>query len=124
MTPLVAMAKTASALVDARKEIETLRAKLATHEKRAAAEEFLVTMMQDARSPLALKPSSVTDFLEKRAAIEQQDLEVAKLAAKMAASQGFEIGNPEPVTDAQRGSYYNESRADAEFQDWLLGSQG
>ena len=122
MTPLLNMAKTAAALAEARKEICALRTKIAGLEKRAAAEEFLVSMMHDTRSPPALKPSSVADFLEKRAAIEQQDLQVAKLAAKMAASQGFEIGNPEAGT-SQPGPY-NESRADAEFQDWLLGSQG
>lgn len=123
MTPLLNMAKTASALADARKEVEALRAKLAGYEKRAAVEEFLVAMLDDARAPRALKPSSVTDFLEKRAAIEKQDLEVARMAVKLAATQGFEIGNPEPVPPGP-ASPYNDSRADAEFQDWLLGSQG
>lgn len=123
MTPLLDMAKTASALADARKEVEALRAKLAGYEKRAAVEEFLVATMNDARAPRALKPSSVADFLEKRAAIEQQDLEVARMAVKLAASQGFEIGNPEPAAPGTM-TPYNESRADAEFNDWLLGSQG
>jgi hypothetical protein len=112
-------AKTARALAASHQEAAELRAKLAGFEKRAAAESFLISMMEDSRAPLALKPSSVADFMSKRAAIEKQDLEVAKLAAKMVGSQGFEIGDPEEPSPLF--PEYNGSRADAEFTEWLAG---
>lgn len=113
------LAKTARALAASHREVAELRAKLAEFEKRAEAEDFLMQMMGDARAPLALKPSGVADFMSKRAAIEKQNLEVAKLAAKLAGSQGFEIGDPEEPTPLLPA--YNESRADAEFAEWLAG---
>lgn len=120
---VVKLAQTAKALVEAKKKVSELETKLAALEKRAEAEGFLLDMMQDPRAPLALRPSSVADFLEKRAAIEKQDLEVAKLAAKMASSRGFEIGDPEDPTPLFQST---GSRADDEFVEYLLStsSQG
>lgn len=119
--PTIQLAKTASALATSRKEVAELRARVVGLEKRAAAETFLLEMMESARAPMALKPSSIEDFLKKRAAIEQHDLEVAKLAAKIAGEGDFGIGDVEEETIPRP---YNESRADAEFTDWLVNSQG
>ena len=119
---MIQMAKTAQQLVDSRKEVDELKVKLASHEKRAAAELFLIDMMSDPRAPLSIKPSSVADFIEKRAAIEVlENIEVAKLAAKMASTHGFEIGSPEEPTTLYQST---GSRADDEFTEYLLGSQG
>lgn len=117
----IQLAKTASDLIAARKRVEELETKLAEHEKRAAAESLLIDLMSDPRAPLSLKPSSVADFLEKRAAVEKVDIETAKLAMKMASSHGFEIGAPEDPTPLFQSS---GSKADDEFTEWLLGSQG
>lgn len=113
---LIAMAKTASELVESRKRVGELEAKISEMEKRAAAEQFLLTAMNDPRSPLFLKPSSVADFMSKRAAIEAQDLEVAKLAARLHGGQDFGIGDPEQSTPLLP---YDDSRADHEFTEWL-----
>ena len=119
---MIQMAKTAQQLIDSRKEVESLRAKLAEFEKRAQAETFLVDMMSDVSAPLAMKPSSVSDFLEKRASVEKlPDIEVAKTAVKMASANGFEVGGPDEPTPLYQSS---GSRADDEFTDYLLGSQG
>jgi hypothetical protein len=116
------MAKTASDLIASRKENDDLRAKLAGFEKRAQAEAFLIDMMSDVGAPLAMKPSSVADFLEKRAAVEKlPDIEVAKTAVKMASANGFEIGGPDEPTPLYQSS---GSQADDEFTEYLLGSQG
>jgi hypothetical protein len=117
---MIQMAKTAQELVDTRKEVEELKTKLADFEKRAGAEAFLIDMMSDARAPLSLKPSSVADFIEKRAAIEKVDLKTAELAVKMASAHGFEIGVPEEPTALYQSS---GSKADDDFIDYLLGSQ-
>jgi hypothetical protein len=116
--PMLLLAKTASALTASRKEAGELKARVARLEKRAEAEAFLLKMADDPRAPLFLKPSSVADFMAKRAAIEEQDLEVAKLAARLYGGQDFGIGDPEQPTSA---APYDESRADAEFTDWLAG---
>ncbi len=121
MKPALQMAKTASELAASRKKVAELEAKLVEFEKRAAAEQFLVDMMSDARAPLSLKPSSVADFLEKRSSIEKVDLEAAKLAVKMASVHGFEIGEPEDPTPLYQSS---GSKADDEFTEYLLNSQG
>jgi hypothetical protein len=113
---LITMAKTATNLVASKKRVTELETKISEFEKRAAAEQFLVSMMNDPRSPLFLKPSSVADFMSKRAAIEAQDLEVAKLAARLHGGQDFGIGDPEKDTPLLP---FNESRADNEFTEWL-----
>jgi len=120
---ILQLTKTANALVAANKKVADLEARVVEFEKRAAAEGFLIEMMESPRAPFALKPSSVADFLEKRAAIEKQDLEVAKLAAKMAGSHGFEIGSPETPAPLFQST---GSQADDEFIAYLLGtsSQG
>ena len=116
------MAKTASELVASRRENDELRAKLAEFEKRAQAEAFLVEMMSDVSAPLSMKPSSVADFLEKRASVERlSDIEVAKMAVKMASAHGFEIGGPDEPDPLYQSS---GSRADDDFTEYLLGSQG
>jgi len=120
MKPMIQMAKTASNLVAANRRVVELEAKLTGLEKRAEVEQFLISMIEDAHAPSALRPTSIRDFLEKRAAIEKQDLEVAKLAAKMVSSQGFEIGDPEQPTPLQSGG--DGSLADQMFTDYLLGS--
>lgn len=118
MKPILAMAKTASELAESRRRVTELETKVAQLEKRAAAEEFLLKAMDDPRSPTFLRPSSVSDFMSKRAAIEAQDLEVAKLAAKLHGGQDFGIGDPEQPTPLLP---YNESRADNDFTEWLAG---
>jgi hypothetical protein len=112
------MTKMSSALVASKKEATGLSTKLAGLEKRAQAEAFLLQMMEDPRSPSALRPTSVADFMSKRAAIEEQDLEVAKLAARLYGGQDFGIGDPDRP-DELSPMPYNESRADAEFTEWL-----
>ena len=79
------LAQVTKTLAETQKKVADLQAELKAHEKRAEAEGFLLDMMQDPRAPLALRPSSVADFMAKRAAIEKQDLEVANLAANLAA---------------------------------------
>lgn len=118
MSIVTHMTKTSSALVASRREVSELRTKLAGLEKRAQAESFLLQMMEDPRAPLALRPTSVSDFISKRAAIEEQDLEVAKLAAKLYGGQDFGIGDPDQPAEPPQMAY-NESRADAEFTEWL-----
>lgn len=119
---VIQMTKVANELVASRRENDELRAKLAEFEKRAEAEAFLIDMMSDAGAPLSMKPSSVEDFLDKRAAIEKLDsIEIAKTAVKMASAHGFEIGGPDEPTPLYQSS---GSRADDEFTDYLLGSQG
>lgn len=115
----VKLAQVAKALTESKKRVSELETEIADYEKRAAAEGFLLDMMQDPRAPLALRPSSVADFMEKRAAIEKQDLEVAKLAAKMASSHGFEIGDPDDPSPLFQST---GSRADDEFLEYLLTS--
>ena len=119
---MIQMAKTAQALSVSKKENEDLRAKLAEFEKRAEAEAFLIDMMGNPRAPLSMKPSSVSDFIDKRAAIEKlESIEVAKTAVSMASTHGFEIGEADEPDHLQQS---NGSRADDEFNDYLLGSQG
>ena len=121
-TPHLDMAKTAAQLVTYRKEVEELKSKLAAFEKRAEAEQFLIDLAQDPHAPLHLKPSGIADFLEKRASVEKlPDIAMAKTAAKMAGSHGFEIGEVEEPTTLFES---NGSRADDEFTEWILGSQG
>lgn len=117
MTPALQLAKTAAELVDVRRHAADLEARLAVFEKRAETEAFLVDMLTNPRAPNAFRPSSVGDFLEKRALIEKQNLEAAKLAVEMANGHGFEIGDVEkPDTN-----YVTQgSRADDEFVDYLL----
>lgn len=118
---MLAIVKTATKLAAARKEVDDLRSKVEAFEKRAAAEKFLLEMMESPQAPIALRPDSVADFMAKRASVEEQDIEVAKLAAKLFGGQDFGIGDPETVDDQPSGSAYNESRADNEFVDWLRG---
>jgi len=113
--------KLAEALTAARAEIRELRTKIAGYERREAAEGFLIEALDSQELPPSLRPSSVPDFLEKRAMVEKHDLKATKLAAQMLA-QGYEIGGPEKI-DAPTVPY-NDSRADAEFEAWLAGSQG
>ena len=119
MNPALALAKTASELVSVRKHVRELETKLAEFEKRAAAEAFLIETMANARAPYALKPSSIADFIEKRAVIEKTNLEAAKLAIQMTSMQGFEIGAPDQTQPLPSSS---GSRADDEFTEYLLGS--
>lgn len=118
MNPMITMAKTASLLATANKRVEELEAKIAGLEKRAEAEQFLLSMMEDVHAPQALRPTSVRDFLEKRATVESQDLEVTKAAAKLAGGQNFEIGDPTRPTHAAGDG----SLADQMFEDYLLGT--
>lgn len=120
MTPALRFAKTASDLSQALKRVRELESKVAGLEKRAEAEKFLVETMANSRAPLSLRPTSISDFLEKRALIENSNLEAAKLAVQMtSAGEKFEIGDPED----SRPLYSSlGSRADDDFVDYLLGS--
>jgi len=120
MKPLQ-IAKLASSLVAAKKKISELESKVADFEKRAECEDFLISMLENSQAPAPMKPTSIFDFLEKRAKIEKQDLQIMKLAAEMASSQKFEIGDPEQFPQSVSGNY-NESAADQMFTDYLLGS--
>jgi hypothetical protein len=109
--PLLTMAKTASALMDSRRELDECKARLSAFEKRAAAEKVLL------EAPDHLRPASIQDFLAKRAQVERHDLGTVKLAMQMAGSANFEIGEPESFTPR---FLEGESKADAEFEAWLL----
>lgn len=115
------LAKTAANLRDAKSRVSELEGELASFKKKAAAEDLLLKIMQDPNVPLHLKPSSIADFVEKRAHLEAlEDIAVAEAAVKMASSQGFEIGAPEDPTPLYQSS---GSPADDMFTDWLLNSQ-
>lgn len=118
MSLITHMTKMSSALVASRRGATELRTRLTGLEKRAEAEAFLLQMMEDPRAPPALRPTSVSDFMSKRAAIEEQDLEVAKLAARLYGGQDFGIGDPDRPPESSQVAY-NESRADDEFNQWL-----
>jgi hypothetical protein len=111
-------AKLGRELVASRKECDALKVKLAGLEKRAAAEVFLTSLLQDPTAPMHLRPSGVEDFLSKRDQVEKLDLETAKLAAQMASRGGFEIGEPEDASPRYSSS---SSKADDQFVDWLSG---
>lgn len=113
---MLSMAKTASELVSARRELTDLKAKLAQAEKRAAAESFLVELMSDPAAPVHFRPSGVDDFLAKRAQVEKLDLDQARLATKIAGRGSFEVGEPE---DERPRFSVSGSKADDEFTDWL-----
>jgi hypothetical protein len=115
---MLSMAKTASELVTARREVTELRVKLAAAEKRAAAESFLIELMNDPAAPVHFRPSGVDDFLAKRAQVEKIDLNQARLATKIASRGSFEIGEPE---DEKPRFSASGSKADDEFTDWLTG---
>ena len=116
MKTMLSMAKTASELVTARREVAELKAKLAQMEKRAAAESFLVELMSDPAAPVHFRPSGVDDFLAKRAQVEKVDLEQVRLATKIASRGSFEVGEPE---DERPRFSPSGSKADDEFTDWL-----
>ena len=119
--PFLKLAKLATENIDLKKEAENLREKVAKFEKRAEAEQVLIDLIHSNDAPIALRPSSVEDFLNKRAQIEEKDLETVKLAAKMASAQDFGIGDPE-----NESSLFNSSgsKADDMFTEWLLDSEG
>ena len=119
MKPALQFAKTASALATSQKRVVELESRLAEFEKRAEAEAFLIETMSNTRAPLSLRPSSIADFLEKRAMVEKSNLEAAKLAVQMSAGgTGFQIGDPED----SRPLSSSGSRADDEFIDYLTSS--
>ena len=113
---MLSMAKTASELVSARRELTDLKVKLAQAEKRAAAESFLIELMSDPAAPVHFRPSGVDDFLAKRAQVEKLDLDQARLATKIAGRGSFEVGEPE---DERPRFSVSGSKADDEFTDWL-----
>jgi len=115
---MLSMAKTASELVTVRKEVTELKAKLAQMEKRAAAESFLIELMNDPAAPFHFRPSGVDDFLAKRDQVEKIDLEQARMATKIAGRGTFEVGEPE---DDRPRYLASDSKADDEFTDWLTG---
>lgn len=95
------------------------QAKVAEYEKRESAEEFLISIMNDPRTPPQFRPTTAREFLDKRAQIEGlDDIKAARSAVKMAQVGSFEIGdvNEEGATD----TVYSGSRADNEFTDWLI----
>lgn len=116
----MSMVKTAASLATANARVAELEARVGELEKRAAAEEFLIEVMDDPATPFALRPTSIDDFLEKRAMIEGIDLETARAAVKLAgAGSGFEIGTPDASTPLYESS---GSQADDMFIQYLLGS--
>lgn len=114
--PLLKLSSLASANVALRRECDELRERLEAFEKRAAAESLLASD----EVPAHFRPTSVDDFLDKRAQIEDQDLETVKLAMKMSSGADFSIGAPEENTPLYQSS---GSQADDMFTEWLLGSE-
>jgi len=102
-----------------RGELETTNKKLAAFERREEAEAFLCSIMQDPRAPLTFKPSTPSDFLDKRAQLEGLDnIKAAEVAVKMAQFGGFEIG--EVMDDGRPPPPNDGSKADMDFNDYLL----
>lgn len=94
-----------------------LKARVERLEKLAAAEQFLINI-DDSAAPVSLRPTTLEDFMEKRAALaEGENLKSAALAVKIASRQDFQIGD---VSDHARPEHQTgEGQANAVFQNWL-----
>ena len=100
-------------------DLNEARAKIAAYERREKAEDFLVEIMEDPRTPSHFRPTTALEFLSKRTQIESlDDIKAARSAVKMAQLGSFEIGdvNEEGASD----QIHDGSRADNEFSDWLV----
>lgn len=94
-----------------------LEAKVAHLEKLAEAEKFL-TEIQDSDAPMSIRPTTIEDFLEKRAALAEGDnLKSAELAVKIASRQDFQIGEVSEQTRPEHQT--GEGKADAIMSEWL-----
>jgi hypothetical protein len=106
--------------VELRRENDELKEKVASFEKKEAAEDLLVTIMGDPRAPLNFKPSTASDFLQKRAELmDMKDINTAKTAVKMAQAGDFSIGDGDEPGDTARLNA-SGSPADQQFEDWLI----
>jgi hypothetical protein len=106
-------------MVKMAEDLSEAQAKIAAYERREKAEDFLVEIMEDPRTPSHFRPTTALEFLSKRAQIEGlDDIKAARSAVKMAQLGSFEIGdvNEEGASD----QVHSGSRADNEFSDWLV----
>lgn len=90
------------------KEAADLRAQLQMHEKRAQAEEVLITARQTNSAPESLKSRSIDDFLAKRAKLESSSHEkIAQFEniVRMCESDGDGILLSDETDGAERGDF-------------------
>jgi hypothetical protein len=107
-----------------KREVGELQEKVASFERKEAAESVLVEIMSDPRAALSFKPTTASDFLHKRAQLENlEDMKAAKSAIKMAQVGDFAIGDGDEPGDDARVISANGSRAEQEFEDWLVGKE-
>ncbi len=106
-----------------RDKVAALEAKVASADKRTAAEAELVAIGNDPRAPLDMKPVDVDDFLAKRAQLEAlPDLGAMRTAVKMASSRSFTVGEDAGNVSTDTPQSMRSSKADRDFENYFLGA--
>jgi len=115
------MAKTAAENKQLRDKIAGLEAKVAVADKRAMAEAELMAIMADPRAPLDMRPVDVSDFMAKRAELEElSDFGAMRTAVKMASARSFSVGESDDSQSSALGAFRSPTGSKAE-EDFVNG---
>jgi len=86
LTKAYRMRKLASVKQAADSDKAAMAVKLEEFEKKAEAEDFLLELINDRNTPATLKPTTIEEFLEKRAEISHKNLDVIREAIRISSA--------------------------------------